>query len=111
MTLRVVRRKVDQPLVEILHLHAGRFELTHEDCDLGADLHSLLLEVTYPFRIETAAVPGHSASYLLEPAGHMGEASASRYEPLDQRAHDLERVIGLFLREYPHRAMLNSADA
>ena len=111
MTLRVVRRKVDQPLVEILHLHAGRFELTHEDRDLGTHLRSLLLELLYPFRIETAAVPGHSALDLLEPAGLLDETPASSYEPHDQRPHDLERVVRFLLREDPHRAMLNSAVA
>jgi len=109
VTLRVVRWKVDQPLVEILHLHAGRLELTHEERDLGADLRSPILELAHPLRIETAAVPGHSAFDLLEPAGHMDEAPASSYEALDQRPHDLERVVGLLLGEDPHRAMLNSA--
>jgi hypothetical protein len=111
VTLRVVGRKVDQPPVEILHLDARRLHLIHEDRDLGADLRSLLLEFPHPFRIETAAVPGHSAFDLLEAAGYMDEASASAYEPLDQRSHDLERVVGLLLREDPHRAMLNSAVA
>jgi hypothetical protein len=111
VTLRVVRRKVDQPLVEILHLHAGRLELTHEERDLGADLRSLLLELAHPLRIETAAVPGHSAFDSLEPAGHVYEAPASAYEPLDERPHDLERVVGFLLGEDPHRAMLNSAVA
>jgi hypothetical protein len=109
VALRVARGKVDQALVEILHLDAGGLELTYEDRELGADLRSLPLELAHPFRIETSAVPGHSAFDLLEAAGHMTEAPASRYEPLDERAHDLERVVGLFLREDPHRAMLNSA--
>ena len=109
MTLRVVRRKVDQPPVEILHLHPGRLELTHEERDLGADLRSLLLELAHPLQVETAAVPGHSAFDLLEPTGNTHEASASAYEPLDQRPHDLERVVGFLLGEDPHRAMLNSA--
>jgi hypothetical protein len=111
VTLRVVRWKVDQPLIEVLYLHAGGLELTHEDRDLGADLRSLLLELAHPLRIETAAVPGHSAFDLLEPAGHVDEAPASSYESLDQRSHDLERVVGFLLREDPHRAMLNSAVA
>jgi hypothetical protein len=111
LAVRVVRRKVDQSLVEILDLHAGRLELTHEDRDLGARLRSLLLELPYPFRIETATVPGHSAFDMLEPAGHVHEAPTSSYEPLDQRPYDLERVVGLLLGEDPHRAMLNSAVA
>jgi hypothetical protein len=48
---------------------------------------------------------------LLEPAGHLDKALASAYEPLDQRPHELERVVGLLLGEDPHRAMLNSAVA
>ena len=111
MTLRVARRKVDQSLVEILDLHAGPLELTYEERNLGADLRGLLLELAHPFRTETAAVSGHPAFDMLEATGHMDEASASSYEPLDQRADDLERVVGLFLREDPHRAMLNSAVA
>jgi hypothetical protein len=111
VTFRMVRRKVDQPLVEILHLHADRLELTHEERDFAADLRSMLLELAHPFRIETAAVPGHAAFDLLEPAGHMQEAPASPYEPLDQGPHDLERVVGFLLSEDPHRAMLNSAVA
>jgi hypothetical protein len=111
VTLRVVSRKVDQALVEILHLHARRLQLTHEDRDLGADLRTLLLKLPHPFRIETAAVSGHSAFDFLETAGYMDETSASAYEPLDERPHDLERVVGLLLREDPHRAMLNSAVA
>jgi hypothetical protein len=108
-TLRVVCRKVDQPLVEILHLHTGRFELTHEERDLGADLRSLLLELAHPLRVETTAVPGHSSFDLLEPGSNMHEAPPSAYEPLDQRPYDLERVVGFLLGEDPHRAMLNSA--
>ena len=109
MTLHVVRRKVDQPPVEILHLHPGRLELTHEERDLGADLRSLLLELPHQLRIETAAVPGHATFDLPEPAGYMHEALPSGYKPLDERPHDLERVVGLLLGEDPHRAMLNSA--
>jgi len=111
VTLRVPGGKVDQPLVEILHLDACRLELTHEERNLGADLCGLLLELAHPFRIEAAAVPGHPAFDLLEPAGHMDESLASGYEPFDQRPHDLERVVGLLLGEDPHRAMLNSAVA
>jgi hypothetical protein len=62
-------------------------------------------------RIEPAAVPGHSAFDLLEPAGHMHEAPTSPYEPLDQRPDDLERAVCFLLSEDPHRGMLNSAVA
>jgi hypothetical protein len=106
-----VRGNIAQPLVEVLPLHAGVLPLAHESGDVRGDLGGFLLEIADPFRVEATAVPGHLAFDLLEPAGYVDEAPARRYEPLDERAHDLKRVVRLFLGEELHRAMLNSAVA
>ena len=95
-------REVDEPAVEVLHLHAGRFELGNEKPDLVRDLLDGGLDVLRASRIEPAAVPG----YLSLEAGEalpLGDEAATRCdEPFDERCHDGQRVVRLLLAEEPH---------
>ena len=98
----VARREVDEPAVEVLHLHAGRLELGNEKPDLVRDLLDGALDLLRTNRIEPAAVPCHLS---LEPAEAFpvdDEAAARGDEPFDKRRNDAQRLVRLLLAEEPH---------
>jgi len=103
--------EVDQALVEVLHLHAYLLQLADDGRKVGRGLGRALLQFADPLGVQAAAVSGNRALDLLEPTGNMDEAFPSLDEPLDERPDDLQGVVRLFLREDPHRGMLNSAVA
>ena len=96
------RRKVDEPAVEVLHLHAGRLELGDEERDLARNLIDRTLGLLHARRIEPAAVACDLSLHLGEApaAGH--EAPACRYEPFDERRDHLQGVVRLLLAEELH---------
>jgi hypothetical protein len=111
VALWMLRGKIDQTLVEVLHLHAGLLELGNDARKIGGGLGGALLQFSDALEVEPAAVPGDRALNILEPAGHVDEAPAGLDEPLGKRPNDLQGVVRLFLREEPHAGMLNSAVA
>ena len=104
-------REVDQALVEVLHLYAERLELAGDGGQVGRCLRGALVQLTDALRVETAAVSRNRAFDLLEPTGDVDEPFPGLDEPLDEWPDDLQGVVRLFLREEPHRGMLNSAVA
>ena len=98
----VARREVDEPAVEVLHLHAGRLELGNEKPDLVRDLVDGALDLLRANRIEPAAVPRHLS---LEPGEALpvgDEAAARGDEPFDERRNDAQRLVRLLLAEELH---------
>ena len=98
----VTGREVDEPAVEVLHLHAGRLELGNEKPDLVRDLLDGALDLLRANRIEAAAVPRHLS---LEPAEAFpvgDEAAARGDEPFDERRNDAQRLVRLLLAEELH---------
>ena len=98
----VAGRKVDEPAVEILYLHAGRLELGNEKPDLVRHLLDGALDFLRASRIEPAAVPGHLSLELGEALPVGDEAAARGNEPFDEWRNDAERVVRLLLAEEPH---------
>ncbi len=95
-------REVDEPAVEVLHLHAGRFELRNEKPDLLRDLLDGALDLLRANRIEPAAVPGH-LSFEPGKALPVGDEAATRGdESFDERRNDAQGVVRLLLAEEPH---------
>ena len=98
----VTGREVDEPAVEVLHLHAGRLELGNEKPDLVRDFLDGALDLLRTNRIEPAAVPRHLS---LEPGEALpvgDEAAARGDEPFDKRRNDAQRLVRLLLAEEPH---------
>jgi hypothetical protein len=100
--LGVAGREVDEPAVEILHLHAGRLELGNEKPDLVRNLLDGALDLLHASRIEPAAVPGHLSLELGEALSVCDEAPAGGDKPFDERRNDAKRVVRLLLAEEPH---------
>jgi hypothetical protein len=107
----VLRGKIDQALVKVLDLNADLLELVDDGGEIGRGIAGALLQLSDALGVEAATVPRDRAFHLLEPTSHVDEASACLDEPLDERSNHLQGVVRLFLREEPHRGMLNSAVA
>ena len=100
--LRVPGREIDEPPVEILHLHAGRLELGDQEPDLVPDLLGRTLGRLYAGGIEPASVSCHFSLHAGEAAALGHEAPTRRDEPLDEGGDPFERVVRLLLVEEPH---------
>lgn len=94
--------EVDEPAIEVLHLHAGRLELRNEEPDLSRNLLERPLRFLHAGRVEPAAVAGHLSLHPSETLAVGHEPSARRDEPLDERCDHIERLVRLLLAEEPH---------
>ena len=99
----VPRGKVDEPAVEILHLHAFRLEVGDEQPDLVRDLLDGILSLLQPGWIEASPVPRHLAPKPREPPSLGHEPPSCRDEAFDERRDDPEGIVRLLLAEEPHR--------
>lgn len=102
LAVRVEGRKVDEPAVEVLHLDAELVELVDE---LGQALLGLgrgSSDTSHRSGIEAAAVSRHAPADLVEARRGLPELTARRDEPLDERAHDRQRLVRLVLGEEAH---------
>jgi len=95
-------REVDEPAVEVLHLHADRFELGNEKPDLVRDVFDGALDLLRACRIEPAAVPGHLSLEAGEALPLGNEVATRCDEPFDEWRNDAQRVVRLLLAEEPH---------
>ena len=98
----VVGGEVDEPAVEVLHLHAGSLEIGDQQPDLLRDLVDGILRLLDACGIETATVAGDLVPKLGEALSVGDETPARSDEPLDERRDDAEGFIRLLFAEEPH---------
>ena len=98
----MVGGEVDEPAVEVLHLHAGGLEVGDQQRDLLRDLVDGILRLLDACGIETATVAGDLVPKLGEALSVGDETPARGDEPLDERRDDAEGFIRLLLAEEPH---------
>jgi len=98
----VASREVDEPTVEVFHLHTGRLELGNEHPDLVRNLLDSALGLLHASWIEPAPVPGHLLLELGEMLPVRDETPARSDEPFDERRYHAKRVVRLLLAEEPH---------
>src|SRR4051812_31281622 len=97
----VERGEVEQPLVEVLHLHARLVELGHAALDLRGNRLQLGLELCEVARAQAAAVALDDDAQLRALRVRLAPGSPEADDAFGQGAHDGERVVRVLRGEDP----------